>query len=481
LPAGIVNHLEPRQLEAVLAHELCHVRRRDNLTGALHMIVEAVFWFHPLVWWIGARLVEERERACDEEVLRLGNEPQVYAEGILNVCKFYQESPLVCVSGIAGANLRKRIEDIMRNRIVHKLSLSRATLLAAAAVIAFAGPIAIGIVKAAASEAQSQIVIQSIEPQVAPVPFQAARAAEPSPQPAAQAPQRQASPPPARETFEVASIRSKPSVDGGRGAGPVGTACLSPAPIQIDPRRISISGVSLNQLIVMAYPEWADARGGCVGVTSANLLSGGPGWVRSDLWDIQATIPEGPVDYTVTTAPGPRGRGPISTVRDIGPRVRRMLQSLLADRFSLVLRSDSKDMPVYLLTIGSGFKSNGNPAWAMINGKPAVLNGEEMGAVKTRTIRRITEPDGKQYLSVGIWKMSMPEIAASLFDTTQRPVLDRTNLTGTFDFHLDYDTTGGGARPSIFTAIEEVGLKLEAGRAPLEVWTIERVARPSEN
>jgi uncharacterized protein (TIGR03435 family) len=158
-----------------------------------------------------------------------------------------------------------------------------------------------------------------------------------------------------------------------------------------------------------------------------------------------------------------------------------MLQSLLADRFSLVLRSDSKDMPVYLLTIGSGFKSNGNPAWAMINGKPAVLNGEEMGAVKTRTIRRITEPDGKQYLSVGIWKMSMPEIAASLFDTTQRPVLDRTNLTGTFDFHLDYDTTGGGARPSIFTAIEEVGLKLEAGRAPLEVWTIERVARPSEN
>jgi uncharacterized protein (TIGR03435 family) len=60
-------------------------------------------------------------------------------------------------------------------------------------------------------------------------------------------------------------------------------------------------------------------------------------------------------------------------------------------------------------------------------------------------------------------------------------VLDRTNLTGTFDFHLDYDTTGGGARPSIFTAIEEVGLKLEAGRAPLEVWTIERVERPSEN
>src|SRR5205823_7929051 len=98
LPAGIRERLKPRELQAVLAHELCHVWRRDNLTSAIHMIVEAVFWFHPLVWWIGARLIEERERACDEAVLRLGNEPQEYAEGILNVCKSYLESPLWCVS-----------------------------------------------------------------------------------------------------------------------------------------------------------------------------------------------------------------------------------------------------------------------------------------------------------------------------------------------------------------------------------------------
>ena len=58
------------QLEAVIAHELCHVRHRDNLIAAIHMFVETVFWFHPLVWWIGKRMVEERERACDEEVLR---------------------------------------------------------------------------------------------------------------------------------------------------------------------------------------------------------------------------------------------------------------------------------------------------------------------------------------------------------------------------------------------------------------------------
>ncbi len=106
-----MERLTPSQLEAVLAHELCHVRRRDNLTSVIHMIVEAVFWFHPLVWWIGARLVEERELACDEEVLRLGSEPRVYAEGILNVCKLYVESPLRCVSGVTGSNLEEASAD----------------------------------------------------------------------------------------------------------------------------------------------------------------------------------------------------------------------------------------------------------------------------------------------------------------------------------------------------------------------------------
>ena len=77
------------------------------------MIVEAVFWFHPLVWWISARLMEERERACDEGVLELGSEPQVYAESILKTCEFCVESPLACVSGVTGADLKKRIVRIM--------------------------------------------------------------------------------------------------------------------------------------------------------------------------------------------------------------------------------------------------------------------------------------------------------------------------------------------------------------------------------
>jgi beta-lactamase regulating signal transducer with metallopeptidase domain len=97
-PAGIVERLTPSQLEAVLAHEVCHIQRRDNFTAAIHMIIEALFWFHPLIWWISARLMEERERACDEEVLESGSERQVYAESILKTCQFCVESPLTCVS-----------------------------------------------------------------------------------------------------------------------------------------------------------------------------------------------------------------------------------------------------------------------------------------------------------------------------------------------------------------------------------------------
>jgi beta-lactamase regulating signal transducer with metallopeptidase domain len=109
LPQGISKRLTPAEINAILAHELCHVRRRDNLLVSIHMIVEAVFWFHPLVWWIGARLIEERECACDEDVVSRGNAPDLYAEAILKVCKWSTESPLACVAGVTGGDLKRRM------------------------------------------------------------------------------------------------------------------------------------------------------------------------------------------------------------------------------------------------------------------------------------------------------------------------------------------------------------------------------------
>ena len=125
LPDGIQARLSRQEMDAILAHELCHFRRRDNLTAAIHMLVESLFWFHPLVWWLGRRLMNERERACDEAVLAAGNDPRVFAEGILNVCRFTIQAPQAGASALSGANLRMRIETILANRPTRRLGLGQ--------------------------------------------------------------------------------------------------------------------------------------------------------------------------------------------------------------------------------------------------------------------------------------------------------------------------------------------------------------------
>ncbi|MGB6943261.1 MAG: M56 family metallopeptidase [Bryobacteraceae bacterium] len=146
LPAEIVSRLTEPQLRAIIAHELCHVRRRDNLTAAIHIGVQTIFWFHPLVWWIGTRLLEERELACDEAVLRIGEKPRDYAEGILNVCRLYVGSPIPFVAGVGGSDLRKRIEKIMRNRMPPGLSAAKKLIVGLSGVTVLALPIGFGLV-----------------------------------------------------------------------------------------------------------------------------------------------------------------------------------------------------------------------------------------------------------------------------------------------------------------------------------------------
>ncbi len=128
----------------MLEHELAHWRRRDNLTAAVHMLVEAVFWFHPLVWWIGARLVEERERACDEAVVRAGHDGRTYAEGILNVCERYVASTLKCAAGISGADLKQRVVEIARNRVMSELPMQKKIFLGTFALGTLLVPIIFG-------------------------------------------------------------------------------------------------------------------------------------------------------------------------------------------------------------------------------------------------------------------------------------------------------------------------------------------------
>jgi beta-lactamase regulating signal transducer with metallopeptidase domain len=152
LPAGIEARLTTAQLAAVLEHELCHVRRHDNLAASIHMVVEVLFWFHPLVWWMGARLIEERERACDEEVVRSGCDPQAYAEGILEVCRSYVASDLGCVSGVSGADLKSRLEGIMKTNDVTELNGIKRFALGVLSIAAITAPVCVGLASTARAE-----------------------------------------------------------------------------------------------------------------------------------------------------------------------------------------------------------------------------------------------------------------------------------------------------------------------------------------
>jgi uncharacterized protein (TIGR03435 family) len=241
LPEGITERLTPSELKAVLAHELCHVSRRDNLFAAIHMIVETVFWFYPLVWWIGARLVDERERACDEEVLSQGNAADVYADAILNVCKIYVESPLACVSGVSGASIRRRIEAILSNRKTLRLNKAKKFLLAGAGVMALTGPIAIGLVHAPVIHAQ-----------------------------------------PGSPKFEVASVKA---CAGGPDAGSRGGG----ARLVASSGRLYAECQTLATLIRYAYLSYTYGETESHRLVVSQEFRGIPGWGNSDRYTIEAT------------------------------------------------------------------------------------------------------------------------------------------------------------------------------------------------
>ena len=399
LPHGIFSRLTAEQLNAILAHEMCHIRRRDNLAAALHMFVEAIFWFHPLVWWIGSRLIDERERACDEEVLRLGSEPQVYAEGILNVCKFYLESPLPCASGVTGSDLKKRIEAIMTNRIAHRLTTARKVLLASAAIASIAGPLVFGII-----HAQTQDTLK----------------------------------------FEVASVKpADPDAQGTR--------------IQLAPGGgMNMVNASVKQLITFAY----DVR--------ESQLMGGPNWLESQRYDIIAKAPpsEGPTDPRQMT----------SDQREILQRqMRERVRNLLADRFQLTIHRETKEIPIYALVLGK-------------NGSKIQPAKEQQGPRHGMQLRR------GQMNAEGA---SLQMLTNALSNVTGRPVIDRTGLQGNFDFKLEWTpesaalTPGASGEPgsqvdlsgpTIFTAVQDqLGLKLESQKGPVEMIVIDRLEKASAN
>ncbi len=406
LPEEIETRLSAEQMSAILAHELCHVRRRDNLTGFIHMTVEAIFWFHPLVWWIGARLVEERERACDEEVLRAGNTPEIYAEGILNVCKFCLQSPLPCVAGVTGSDLKKRIESIMTRTFSRQLTCTRKILLASVALFTIAGPIAVGVLHLPRIQAQQTKPLE----------------------------------------FEVATI--KPSDPNAKGRM-----------INIQPGGVlKATNMTLKRLIAMSHH-----------VLESQII-GGPGWIGTEPFDILAKPGQS------SAAIDPRGMNDAQRL-EFERQFQERLRSLLADRFQLKTKPETREMPVYILVVAKG-----GPKLTPAKGDEAGNQGIGM----RRGILTATSADLEMMANV-------------LANQVDKPVIDKTGIKGRFDFKLEWtpeppsSANASGAKPeapnptelsgpSIFTALQEqLGLKLESQKASMPVLVIEHAEKPSAN
>ena len=198
--------------------------------------------------------------------------------------------------------------------------------------------------------------------------------------------------------------------------------------MQIDPRRFSIAGATLYYLITAAY-----GLGACVG--TGDLVSGGSEWIGVDRFDIVAGIPEGSPAYT---------RDQFNAGE--APAVQGMLQALLAERFKLTLRRETRQLPVYVLETAPG--------------------GPKLTAWKEGDF----PPTGRYLVTIPYYveaaRASMADLASSLRIVTGRTVLDRTGIPGMFNFDLSFAPLNTGLmraarvvepsadpRPSLFAAL----------------------------
>jgi beta-lactamase regulating signal transducer with metallopeptidase domain len=152
LPRAVMRELSTSQMQAVLAHEMCHIRRRDNLTAAIHKLIEVIFWFHPLVWWIGANLLREREAACDEAVLEDGHEQVTYAESLLHVCRLGVTARFAGVVASSGGDLKQRMTSILGSQRASPMDQPRCMLLLMTAMALCYGPVLAGVATGAARQ-----------------------------------------------------------------------------------------------------------------------------------------------------------------------------------------------------------------------------------------------------------------------------------------------------------------------------------------
>jgi len=251
-----------------------------------------------------------------------------------------------------------------------------------------------------------------------------------------------------RPAFEAATVKPNPNCTGGRGGGGSGM----PAP-----GRLNATCLAARDLIQIAYGMFADGE---TQNPHRPQVFDGPAWIDSETFDIVAKAED--------NAPVARMYGP-------------MMQLLLEDRFALKIHKETRQLPVYALTI----PKNGAKLPATAEGSCTPLDLSHpapAGAIICGwgSVRMV-----KGNMVIDSHGSTVAKFAGSLVETLNRPVIDRTDLTGLFDIHLEFaadnappDATGA----SIFTAVQDqLGLKLTSEKGPVEVLVIDHIERPSPN
>jgi uncharacterized protein (TIGR03435 family) len=233
----------------------------------------------------------------------------------------------------------------------------------------------------------------------------------------------------------------------GRIAAAQETASFEVASIKFHPGPITMSGggihgATLSDTALTLLNLTEDAYN-----LRRDQISGGPSWIDSDRYDVIAKA---------------EGEGALA-----GDKAMQMLQALLADRFQLKLHRETRETPVYELVVGK--------------------NGPKLKASSA-------DAKGRNFVSANSAGMhmeaangTMERLARQLSVTAGRPVIDKTGLAGYYAFTLDWasaiqPTQPDSDIPSMFTAVQEqLGLKLESAKAPVEMLIVDRAEKPSEN
>lgn len=202
--------------------------------------------------------------------------------------------------------------------------------------------------------------------------------------------------------------------------------------------RVVASNCALDYLIQQAFD------------VQSFQVTGGPGWIHNDRFDIEAKPPESSLSSKAN---------PFNIKLPPNDEQRQMMQTLLADRFQLKYHVETKEGPVYILAKGN---------------KPLKLQDSK---------------DKEEYPWAGIGpglvgtNISMAQFSKRLAAQLGRKVLDQTGLAGSFDFRFEYhsDDPQPDLAASIVTSLQGLGLKLESSKGPVETMVIDRAEKPSAN